>query len=169
MSHSNISLLRWVKSHISTLSPSYSRFRLLLCCYRWFSSSKIITYYSEDHWNSPFRVVISSQCSEILWLHICATLESLDECKYECASLDCLHGSKCMLKLHCSECSSEVKDTTDVGVFCSRYRTRSFVKTRSIYRVLSSEVLIIMAWSQAPYIHIILADVVSITWYLVSH
>ena len=30
-----------------------------------------------------------------------------------------------MLKLHCSEGSSEVKDTTDVRVFCSRYETGS--------------------------------------------
>ena len=56
-----------------------------------------------------------------------------------------------------------MKDTTDVGVFCSRDETGSCVMTRSYYQALSSKVLIIMAQSQAPYIHIILADVVSIT------
>ena len=55
-----------------------------------------------------------------------------------------------------------MKDTTDVGVFCSRYKTGSSVKTRSYYQALSGKFLIIMARSQAPYIHVILADVVFI-------
>ena len=58
--------------------------------------------------------------------------------------------------------SSKVKDTTVVGVFCSRYKTGSF-KTRSYYQALSGKFLIIMPGSQAPYIHVLLADVVSIT------
>ena len=37
------------------------------------------------------------------------------------------------------------------------------VMARSYYQALSSKFLIIMARSQAPYIHVILADVVSIT------
>ena len=37
------------------------------------------------------------------------------------------------------------------------------VKTRSYYRDLSGKFLIIMTRSLAPYIHVILADVVSIT------
>ena len=72
-------------------------------------------------------------------------------------------GAHNLLILHCVIGSSEVKDTTDVGVFCSRDETRSSVKTRSYYRALLSKVLIIMAWSRAPYIHVILADIVSIT------
>ena len=79
----------------------------------------------------------------------------------------CVRSDKCgahnLLKLHCSEGSSEVKDTTDVRVFCSRYETGSLDKTRSNYQVFISLFLILMARSQAPYIHVILADVVSIT------
>ena len=44
-------------------------------------------------------------------------------------------GAHNLLKLHSSEGSSKVKDTTDVGVLCSRYETGSCVKTRSYYRV----------------------------------
>ena len=40
-----------------------------------------------------------------------------------------------VLKPQCIECSSEVKDATDVGVFCSRYETGSSYKTRSNYQV----------------------------------
>ena len=40
-----------------------------------------------------------------------------------------------VLKPQCIECSSEVKDTTDVRVFCSRCETVSFDKTRSNYQV----------------------------------
>ena len=40
-----------------------------------------------------------------------------------------------LLKPQCIECSSEEKDTTDVGVFCSRYKTGSLYKTRSNYQV----------------------------------
>ena len=36
-------------------------------------------------------------------------------------------------------------------------------------QVLGVKFLIIMAWSLAPYIHVILADLVSITQYLISH
>ena len=36
-------------------------------------------------------------------------------------------GAHNLLKLHCVVGSSKVKDTTDVGVFCSRYETRSLV------------------------------------------
>ena len=36
-------------------------------------------------------------------------------------------------------------------------------------QVLGVLFLILMAWSQAPYIHVILADVVSITYILISH
>ena len=68
-----------------------------------------------------------------------------------------------LLKLHCIVGSSKVKDTTDVGVFCSRYETGSLGKTRSNYQVFIGLFLILMAWSLAPYIHVILADVVSIT------
>ena len=71
-------------------------------------------------------------------------------------------GAHNLLKPQCIECSSEVKDTTDVGVFCSRYETGS-CETRSNYQVFIGLFLILMARSQAPYIHVILADVVSIT------
>ena len=37
-------------------------------------------------------------------------------------------GAHNLLKLHCCEGSSEVKDTTDVGVFCSRDETRSLLR-----------------------------------------
>ena len=67
-----------------------------------------------------------------------------------------------MLKLHCSSDSSKVKDTIDVGVFYSRGETESLYRP-DLTRALSSKVLIIMARSLAPYIHVILADIVSIT------
>ena len=44
-------------------------------------------------------------------------------------------GAHNLLKPQCIDCSSEVKDTTDVGVFCSRYETGSLDKTRSNYQV----------------------------------
>ena len=37
------------------------------------------------------------------------------------------HGAHNLLKPHCSEGSSEVKDTTDVGVFCNRDETGSLL------------------------------------------
>ena len=67
-----------------------------------------------------------------------------------------------MLKPHCSESSSEVKDTISVGVYYSRGETGSSVRP-DLTQALSCKVLNIMAWSCAPYIHVILADVVFIT------
>ena len=67
-----------------------------------------------------------------------------------------------MLKLHCSSCSSEVKDTIDVGVSIVELSLDCWLCPDPT-RELSSKILIIMARSQAPYIHVILADVVSIT------
>ena len=66
-----------------------------------------------------------------------------------------------MLKLHCYYCSSEVKDTMDVGVSIVEVRL-SLRLDQILDRALSSKVLIIMAWSRAPYIHVILADIVSV-------
>ena len=37
-------------------------------------------------------------------------------------------GAHNLLKPQCIECSSEVKDTTDVGVFCSRYETGPWIR-----------------------------------------
>ena len=68
-----------------------------------------------------------------------------------------------LLKPQCIECSSEVKDTTGVGVLCSRYKTGSLIRPDLTIKCLSVMFLILMARSQAPYIHVILADVVSIT------
>ena len=72
------------------------------------------------------------------------------------------HGAHNLLKLHCYRCSSKVKDTIDVGISIVEVRLDLCVD-QILYQALSSKVLIIMAWSQAPYIHIILADIVSIT------
>ena len=72
-------------------------------------------------------------------------------------------GAHNLLKPQCIECSSEVKDTTDVGVFCSRYKTGSWIRPDLTIKCLSIIFLILMARSRAPYIHVILADVVSIT------
>ena len=58
--------------------------------------------------------------------------------------------------------SSEVKDTIVVGVYYSRDETGSLLRP-DLTQALSCKVLIIMAWNQVPYIHVILADVVSIT------
>ena len=49
-------------------------------------------------------------------------------------------GAHNLLKLHCVIGSSEVKDTTDVGVFCSRDETRSLLRphlTIEYYQVRS--------------------------------
>ena len=59
--------------------------------------------------------------------------------------------------------SSEVKDTTDVRVFCSRYETGSLLRPDLTIKLYQVESLFNMAQSQAPYIHVILADVVSVT------
>ena len=71
-------------------------------------------------------------------------------------------GRTVVLKLHCSCCSSKVKDTIDVRVLYSRYKTGSS-QTRSYYELYRVKSLFIMAWIQAPYIHVILADIMSIT------
>ena len=76
-------------------------------------------------------------------------------------TIQIFHGN-IVLKLHCSRCSSKVKDTIDVRISIVEVRLDLCVD-QILYRALSSKVLIIMAWIQAPYIHVILADVVSIT------
>ena len=45
-------------------------------------------------------------------------------------------------------------------------RLESYVKTRSSYSSIGVKFLNIMAGSWAPYIHVILSDIVSITWYI---
>ena len=71
-------------------------------------------------------------------------------------------GAHNLLKLHCCDGSSEVKDTIVVRVYYSRGETGSLFRPDRT-GALACKVLIIMAWSLAPYIHVILADVVSIT------
>ena len=48
-------------------------------------------------------------------------------------------------------------------IYQNRDETGIFDKTRSIFSSISVLFLILMAGSQAPYIHVILSDVVSIT------
>ena len=67
-----------------------------------------------------------------------------------------------MLKLHCCDCSSEVKDTIYIGVYIVELSLDCWLCPDPI-RDLSSKILVLMAQSQAPYIHVILADIVSIT------
>ena len=55
-----------------------------------------------------------------------------------------------------------MKDTIDVRVSIVEVRL-GLCLDQILDRALSSKVLIIMARSQAPYIHVILADIVSIT------
>ena len=55
-----------------------------------------------------------------------------------------------------------MKDTIDVGVSIVEFRLDCWLCPDPTQE-LSSKILIIMAWSLAPYIHVILADVVSIT------
>ena len=59
-------------------------------------------------------------------------------------------------------CSSEVKDTLVVRIYQSRGAIGSLLD-QILLELYLCKVLIIMAWNRAPYIHIILADVVSIT------
>ena len=56
------------------------------------------------------------------------------------------HGAHNLLKLHCSSCSSKVKDTIDVGVSIVEVRL-GFCMDQILDQALSSKVLIIMAWS----------------------
>ena len=47
-------------------------------------------------------------------------------------------GAHNLSKPQCIECSSEVKDITDVGVFCNRYKTGSLVRPDLMYQVFIS-------------------------------
>ena len=57
---------------------------------------------------------------------------------------------------------SKVKDILIVGIYQNRDETESLCRPE-LYSSIGVNSLIFMAWSQAPYIHIILADIVSIT------
>ena len=55
-----------------------------------------------------------------------------------------------------------MKDILIVGVYQNRDETESLCRP-DLYSSIGANSLIIMAWSLAPYIHVILADIVSIT------
>ena len=56
---------------------------------------------------------------------------------------------------------SKVKDILIVRVYQNRDETESLCRP-DLYPSIGVNSLIIMAWSLAPYIHVILADIVSI-------
>ena len=56
----------------------------------------------------------------------------------------------------------KVKDILIVGIYQNRDETESLCRP-DLYSSIGVNSLIIMAWSLAPYIHVILADIVSIT------
>ena len=55
-----------------------------------------------------------------------------------------------------------MKDILIVGIYQNRDKTGSMCRP-DLYSSIGVNSLSIMAWSQAPYIHVILADIVSIT------
>ena len=77
-------------------------------------------------------------------------------------------GAHNMLKPKYYLYRSKEKDTWIVRIYPSRYKTVSLCRP-DLYQVSVEYSLYFMAWSRAPYIHIILADVVSITCTLISH
>ena len=72
------------------------------------------------------------------------------------------HGAHNLLKPEVLLFRSEVKDILIVGIYQNRDETESLCRP-DLYSSIGVKFLILMAWSQAPYIHVILADVVSIT------
>ena len=55
-----------------------------------------------------------------------------------------------------------MKDILIVGIYQNRDKTGSLSRP-DLYSSIGVNSLVFMAWSHAPYIHIILADIVSIT------
>ena len=78
----------------------------------------------------------------------------------------CVRSGECgahnLLKLHWLCDSSKVKDTIVVRVTIVEMRLVLCVD-QVLLELYLLKSLFIMAWSQAPYIHVILAEVVSIT------